>query len=96
MSSESTQIKIDNVEQYDATENLLRLLIRLSLKAAKPTLKNLRYDFKVEFYCGDCEQPRDDCYGHNDYSSFYQEDFCFDEIEDDSSDTVESKPSKNG
>lgn len=83
MKSVSSTLQIDELEQYDAAENLLYLLQKLDLKTAKPVLKGLKYDFKADFYCGDCEQPRDDCYGHDDYPDYSLDDYDYDTYKDD-------------
>jgi len=69
VSNESKELKINDIEQYDALENLFYILKKLSLKPAESALKNLRYDLRGEFYCGDCDVPLDECFGHPDYDA---------------------------
>lgn len=70
----------------------MSLLQKLSIKSAKPALKDLVMDLKSEFYCGDCEAPLDDCYGHPDYDDYpdYEADY------DEHADVTDEKPTKNG
>ena len=84
MSKESIPLSIDCVEQYDAIENLFRLLKILSLKGATTVLKDLKYDFKADFYCGDCDVPHDRCHGHyDDYPDYSLDDYLEDAKSDD-------------
>lgn len=84
MSSESKELKIDDLEQYDATENLLFILKQLDIKPAESALKDLRYDLRGDFYCGECDVPLDDCFGHPNYDApdYYAD---YDEDRDDGS-----------
>lgn len=58
--------KINNVNNYDAVENLLSVLRLLSIGSAKETFFYLVRKLRNDYYCSECDQLHEDCFGHND------------------------------
>ena len=68
MSRKETTLEIANVEQYEAAEDLVRLLnVRFKIKAAFTLGQEIQFSYGDEFdRCGRCGEPYIHCYGHDD------------------------------
>ena len=64
-------MKITKVEQYDAINNLIRLLELLNLQELEDANAILAEDHAPDWArCGDCEEIGQDCHCNDDYPNY--------------------------